>query len=50
MDDRDSDSTGPDIVLFEGEHEHWENMRMVIEVKGDLEQLKEGMEQLSRCT
>ncbi|KAF8600837.1 hypothetical protein BDV93DRAFT_608423 [Ceratobasidium sp. AG-I] len=47
-DDADSTNVKPDIVLFEGQHRHWETVRMAIEVKGKPNQLKEGMKQLSR--
>ncbi|KAG8702062.1 hypothetical protein FRC09_004970 [Ceratobasidium sp. 395] len=44
------DTTGnkPDIVLFDGETRHWENVRMPIEVKKDATRFNEGIIQLAR--
>ncbi|KAF8600856.1 hypothetical protein BDV93DRAFT_510526 [Ceratobasidium sp. AG-I] len=47
-DDADSANTKPDIVLFEDRHEHWETVRIAIEVKLKPNQLKERIQQLSR--
>jgi hypothetical protein len=49
-DDSDSTTIKPDIVLFEGHHEHWESVRMTIEVKKEQKSIREGMRQLSRYT
>ncbi|KAF8600861.1 hypothetical protein BDV93DRAFT_608443 [Ceratobasidium sp. AG-I] len=47
-DDSDSGAIKPDIVLFEGQHEHWETVGVAIEVKSDPKSLREEMRQLSR--
>ncbi|KAF8600860.1 hypothetical protein BDV93DRAFT_256414 [Ceratobasidium sp. AG-I] len=47
-DDTDSATIKPDIVLFEDRREHWETVRMAIEVKLKPSHLKEGVKRLSR--
>jgi hypothetical protein len=38
----------PDLVLFEGQHEHWESVRMTIEIKPLPEHHKAAIKQLAR--
>ncbi|KAG8687923.1 hypothetical protein FRC11_006370 [Ceratobasidium sp. 423] len=52
IDSDSSDSTTsaikPDIVLFQDSHRHWEDVRMLVEVKRSPGHRKAGMKQLSR--